>query len=77
MLRAEMEKIKLEVKPSQGAAGAREWGVFWCCSMETLMGRSRNRVLAPCAVSWCLSQCQDLTPDGDEVGTGETCPLLS
>lgn len=28
MLRAEMEKIKLEVKSGRGAAGVGEWGVF-------------------------------------------------
>lgn len=77
VLRAEMEKIKLEVKPSRGAADVGERGVFWCCSVETLTGCSRSGVLAPSTVFWGLSQCQDLTPDRDGVEACETCPLLS
>lgn len=77
MLRAEMEKIKLEVKPGRGAADVGEEGGFWCCSMVTLMGCSRSGVLAPSTVFWGLSQCQDLTLDGDGVEACVTCPLLS
>lgn len=50
VLRAEMEKIKLEVKPCWEAASAGERGAFGCCSIETPMGCSRRRVLAPSAV---------------------------
>lgn len=38
-LRAEMEKIKLEVKPGWGAAGVGEWGwvlVLWCGNPEEM-----------------------------------------
>ncbi|NXY50473.1 HIP1R protein, partial [Ceuthmochares aereus] len=42
MLRAEMEKIKLEVRPGQEAAGVGKREGFWCCSMENLKGCSRS-----------------------------------
>lgn len=77
MLRAEMEKIKLEVKPGRGAADVGERGVFWCCSMAAPVGCSRSEVLAPSAVFWRLSPCQNLTPDADGEGTHETCPSAS
>jgi len=41
------------------------------------MGCNRSGVLAPSAAFWGLSQCQDLIPDGDGVGTCQTHALVS
>lgn len=55
-LRAEMEKIKLEVKLGGGAA------VFQRCSGETQMGRGRIGAQGPGTLFWDLSQCQHPAP---------------